>query len=328
MPAFEIIALDPAVPQLRAPGSADTYLAPRAFDIQPGTLITNIVALNVGATWNNAAITFTGLRFNATDTASNANSLLMDLQFGGASRFSVRKDGRVSFAAGSVTNPSVDISGATGTTQGFYCRGAFDIAVAIAGQDRLRIGPGLIRYLDSSQNQGVLIEAQQASIRFGPSEDAILIRDAANVLAQRNGTATQAFRVYNTFTDASNGEWGAMRWNSNVLEVGTFANGTGASRDLRLLSAFSMTAAASQLVLMNSALSVCAVLQTGTPAVARWIDQSGLAGVAYESVEMSADPAAPGANAGRLYFRDNGSGKTQLCVRFNTGAVQVIATEP
>jgi nitrous oxidase accessory protein NosD len=40
------------------------------------------------------------------------------------------------------------------------------------------------------------------------------------------------------------------------------------------------------------------------------------------------DPAAPAANKGRLYFRDNGSGKTQLVVRFNTGAIQVIATEP
>jgi hypothetical protein len=48
----------------------------------------------------------------------------------------------------------------------------------------------------------------------------------------------------------------------------------------------------------------------------------------FEGTEQAADPAAPGADRGRLYFRDNGSGKTQLCVRFNTGAVQVLATEP
>lgn len=46
-----------------------------------------------------------------------------------------------------------------------------------------------------------------------------------------------------------------------------------------------------------------------------------------EGVEI-ADPDAPAANKGRLYFRDNGSGKTQLVVRFATGAVQVLATEP
>jgi hypothetical protein len=41
-----------------------------------------------------------------------------------------------------------------------------------------------------------------------------------------------------------------------------------------------------------------------------------------------ADPAAPDANQGVVYVRDNGSGKTQLVVRFPTGAIQVIATEP
>ena len=40
------------------------------------------------------------------------------------------------------------------------------------------------------------------------------------------------------------------------------------------------------------------------------------------------DADAPAANGLRLYARDNGAGKTQLVVRFNSGAVQVIATEP
>lgn len=44
--------------------------------------------------------------------------------------------------------------------------------------------------------------------------------------------------------------------------------------------------------------------------------------------EVSSAPAAPPANEARLYCRDNGSGKTQLVVRFPTGAVQVLATEP
>lgn len=40
------------------------------------------------------------------------------------------------------------------------------------------------------------------------------------------------------------------------------------------------------------------------------------------------DPAAPIADKGRLYYRDSGAGKTQLVVRFPTGAVQVLAEEP
>ena len=45
-------------------------------------------------------------------------------------------------------------------------------------------------------------------------------------------------------------------------------------------------------------------------------------------LELAADPPAPGVDGARLFLRDNGSGKTQLCVRFNTGAVQVLATQP
>jgi hypothetical protein len=41
-----------------------------------------------------------------------------------------------------------------------------------------------------------------------------------------------------------------------------------------------------------------------------------------------ADPTAPAADNGILYVRDNGSGKSQLVVRFPTGAIQVISTEP
>jgi hypothetical protein len=44
--------------------------------------------------------------------------------------------------------------------------------------------------------------------------------------------------------------------------------------------------------------------------------------------ETVAAPAAPAADYGRIFMRDNGSGKTQFCVRFPSGAVQVLATEP
>jgi hypothetical protein len=48
----------------------------------------------------------------------------------------------------------------------------------------------------------------------------------------------------------------------------------------------------------------------------------------YMDMREQTDPAAPAANFARMFTRDNGSGKTQLCVRFATGAVQVISTEP
>ena len=44
--------------------------------------------------------------------------------------------------------------------------------------------------------------------------------------------------------------------------------------------------------------------------------------------ELASDASAPAANNGTLYLKDNGAGKTQLAVRFATGAVQILATEP
>jgi hypothetical protein len=48
----------------------------------------------------------------------------------------------------------------------------------------------------------------------------------------------------------------------------------------------------------------------------------------FLQVGETSDPAAPPTNRARVYLRDNGAGKSQLCVRFPTGAVQVVATEP
>jgi hypothetical protein len=47
-----------------------------------------------------------------------------------------------------------------------------------------------------------------------------------------------------------------------------------------------------------------------------------------EMISVSVDPGGPAAGRARLFLRDNGSGKTQFCVRFASGSVQVLATEP
>lgn len=54
--------------------------------------------LDLSQTWNAAGVTFTGLRFNAAGTSdanSAAGSLLLDLEVGGATKFSVNKAGEV-----------------------------------------------------------------------------------------------------------------------------------------------------------------------------------------------------------------------------------------
>jgi hypothetical protein len=66
------------------------------------------------------------------------------------------------------------------------------------------------------------------------SPDLSLFRDAADTLAQRRGTTAQEFRLYNTFTNASNHERGVFKWASNVLQIGTEKAGTGSARALEL----------------------------------------------------------------------------------------------
>lgn len=55
---------------------------------------------------------------------------------------------------------------------------------------------------------------------------------------------------------------------------------------------------------------------------------SDIRSLSYRDFGEIADPLGPGKDSARLYARDNASGKTQLVVRFPTGAVQVLATEP
>ncbi len=60
------------------------------------------------------------------------------------------------------------------------------------------------------------------------------MRDAANTLALRNGTNAQNFRLYETFTDASNYSRMFFSYNTpgSQFEIGSVAAGTGTTRPL------------------------------------------------------------------------------------------------
>lgn len=73
----------------------------------------------------------------------------------------------------------------------------------------------------------------------GVAADVLLNRDAAQILAQRNGVNAQALRVYNTFTDASNYERATINWtdSANVFTIGTSNAGTGTARPMEFRTA-------------------------------------------------------------------------------------------
>jgi hypothetical protein len=166
--------------------------------------------LDLSGTWNTTGIA-RGILLNVTDTASAASSRLLDVQSSGTSAFSVNKFGQFTGSGGFSFTPAANtgtfsfVSGSTGSVQFNSSSGNIFVARADA-----------IKTFNFA-----------GAFAVGWNSDTYLYRDAANTLALRNGTNAQAFRLYNTFTDASNYERGFMRWNSNVLEIGTEAGGTG-----------------------------------------------------------------------------------------------------
>ena len=65
--------------------------------------------LNISSTWNNAAGTFYGIKFDVTNTASGANSRLLDLQVGGSSQFNVDTSGNLTLQGNITTAGTTDL---------------------------------------------------------------------------------------------------------------------------------------------------------------------------------------------------------------------------
>jgi hypothetical protein len=191
-----------------------------------GTLTASAPVLDLGQTWNASGTNFTGLRVNVTDTASAAASLLADLQVGGSSRVSVNKNGTI-FASG------VSSYVALGCEPNFI---SMDIVAGsnIAGSGtatRVRLaGRGTTGAIQLFALNGTEFRIDD-NVGSGTT-GARLIADATDTLAQRRSTNAQTFRIYNTYTDASNYERGFLRWSSNVLQIGSEKLGTGTARAL------------------------------------------------------------------------------------------------
>jgi len=164
-------------------------------------LTSNNQQSSYAATWNDAATVFTAWKLNVTDTASNASSLLLDLQVGGANRFRVTKTGQIFFGASTEENNYIT----TNRT------GASVICLSSDGPGSFFIGP-LNNYIVAARMLTSVAFRGDTPISFSSGAantntiDISIWRDAAGILAQRNGTNTQAFRLYRTYTDSSNYE--------------------------------------------------------------------------------------------------------------------------
>ena len=190
------------------------------------TQTTDRPILDLAQTWNAGAVTFTALKANITNTASAADSKLIDLQVGGASKFQVVKD--FAFQGYSAICMSGDtVNGIFNGPNGFVIGDVVNSrSVMVCGQ----VGFGASLRLDAP----LALAWNTGSYTSGA--DTGLWRDAAGIIAQRNSTNAQTFRLYNTYTDASNYERGALEWSSNVLKIGAQKAGSGSGRDVTFVS--------------------------------------------------------------------------------------------
>lgn len=178
---------------------------------------------NMSVTWNDGGTTFTSLKMNVTDTASNGGSMLMDLQVGGVSKFYVTKNG-TAIANAWLMNGLLTGLGGWGTITG---SGHSDRAVIYTAGTQIAGLTG-----NELRLSNAVVLGWASNVPSAAGQDVSLVRDAAATLAQRNSTNAQTFRIYNTYTDASNYERGFLKWNTNVLKIGTEKAGTGTARAL------------------------------------------------------------------------------------------------
>ena len=186
--------------------------------------------VTISQTWGTTG-TYTAAKVNVTETATaNAASLLLDLQVGTVSQFSVSKDGQVNLKKlGNSVNASVVSYDSGGLKSGFYFpNSGLDLAWTRANGSVWGVG-----FNRCSVNSSARFSWSSSSDPLG-TEDTILLRDgAANTLALRNGAAAQTFRVYNTYSDGGiNYERGEFVWSGSTFYVQTVNLGTGQTRPL------------------------------------------------------------------------------------------------
>ena len=218
LPAGSALAGTEAIPAVQSGATVKTTPAAiKTYVETGGTVTASDPVLDLSQTWNNGAVTFTGLKLNVTDTASAAASKVFDFQVGGSSVVNATRGGLL-LASG-----------------GFTINGNANAKITNPGDGQWQFG------LDGDSdavligNSGVVVDSGKAvswssTASSTGTPDVNLYRDAANALAQRNSTNAQTTRVYNTYTDSSNYErltlspGAASGW----MRVGPETAGTGA----------------------------------------------------------------------------------------------------
>lgn len=158
--------------------ATDSDVTHKSLTLTGGTITADAPILNASRTWNNAGVTFTGIKYNATDTASAAASLLLDLQVGAASKVNVRKDGVVS-AVGYKSTDDGDVLIYRGTTNS-----------ARLGTSRSTFLASLALGTTTGSPDVFLSRSAAAVAQFGDAAAASPVAQTVQAQGSRSGTDT------------------------------------------------------------------------------------------------------------------------------------------
>ncbi len=200
---------------------------------------------NMADTWNNGATTFDAIKMDVTDTASDAASRLLWLGVGGSAKLTVGKGGKLSIPAASNEN-------AVALTQSLSGASAQSILDMAATWNTSGTPTALkINVIDTASNANSLLMDLQVggvsqvrasksgqlgilSLGFAGSDanspDAFLQRDAADTIAQRNGSTSQVYRNYYSYTDGSNYQRLVIKHSATIAIIAEERAGTGGAR--------------------------------------------------------------------------------------------------
>lgn len=238
---------------------------------------------------------------------------------------SITGGGTVATGGYTLTVPATGTAALLGTAQTFSAAQTFSNALVAPGMKPTSDSTTAIQLQNAAGAATVTVDTTNARLGINKTPDVALdvigaiqagMATTANIL-QMNPT-NDGYGVYIRTTLGS----GAIAANiyldpaSNVVSLFDGSNAFSMSIYDALTEAIKFNAIGNSWVTNNFGIG------TSSPSTRLDIDAG-----AMELAEMTA-PSAGAANTARLFARDNGSGKTQLCVIFATGAIQVLATEP
>lgn len=268
---------DTTAAQLLTVGTAGTNFAIDSTTT-PGTSVFNIP---------DASATARGLVTTGTQTIAGAKTLTGLLT---TTNEIVLSSGQGIYFGGSLTSPFVvgDSGVFKFATSGFYSLTIGNRVVGIGSDASLSW---------SSTNDGA------------GTKDIHLVRDAAGILAQRNSTTAQTFRVYNTYTSSTSFETGQLSWASNEFRIGTAVGSAGGTQRSIVLGSTNSAGAWSPFFTVNTNGQTTTTFNTGavtvghsvvgTDAVTYWQIGSTLQS-GNSLVQLAATNATAGANQGRV----------------------------